>query len=138
MNKPLYFACPDCGGNIGLEVEIKNIFGTIRPKLRPTKIEIGFASLVARNVKIIGKKFICLNCGKILSEENLSIKCPFSGDWDIVDKFVILRAIHKETGKKARPVLIHEKYADRYIKDAEESNHEVYKRSAKLVLSTEV
>lgn len=138
MQKSLNFICPECGGNIGLEVDIRNIFGRIRSTLHTNKIEITFAGLLARQVKITGKKFICMSCGKELTGETLVLICPYSGDRGVIDDFVILRATHVKTQKKSRPVIIHKNHSDRYVKDAEKSGSEVYKRAAKIHLNTEV
>ncbi len=138
MPRSLKFLCPECGGNVGLEVDIQNIFGKIRSKLHTNKIEVTFAGLLAKQVKIKGKKYICMNCGQELVEKTIIIACPYSGERDVISNFVILRATHTETQKKSRPIIIHEKSAEGYIKDAEKSGSEVYKRTAKIHLNTEV
>jgi Zn finger protein HypA/HybF involved in hydrogenase expression len=138
MMQKLRFICPECGGNVGLEVSIHNIFGKIRAALHTNKIEITFAGLLAKQVKITGKKFTCMTCSKDLEAGSILLICPYSGDRATIDNFIIMRATHKETEKKVRPVIIHKDHADKYIKDAEKSGHDVYKRTAKLNLNTEV
>ena len=129
--------CRSCGGQIGMKIIVDNIFGQIHTKVMATKIEIGFKGLYARDVSINAQEFMCFDCRKIVTEDNLQLRCRRTGFRGGINDFFLC----KLKGKNLRGnnvYVVHEQEIEQFEKDAKKDGSELIKRRAKIVIKKDV
>jgi len=63
-----------CGGDIVIQVEIRNMFAGFNEKFEENKICLRPAELIPNNISIIMGNLYCLNCNNLIENANNEIK----------------------------------------------------------------
>jgi len=127
----------DCGGNLAIDVNIQNIYGSIRAGINQDNIVAKFHGLIGAGVTVQGTRFICLRCDKDVDEKEVGITCTHTGELKPFNEFFLLRCKQK-TGKRSKSHIIHKDYVKPFTDDHERGGYKVEKIQPKLTLDLEV
>lgn len=130
----------NCGGKILIDIEVSNIFGKARAKIKDNhKIFLTYSGLIAMNVQVKALGIVCSKCKKLMdNSEEISFRCMHTGNSGIIEDFRIMWSEKPDTGEKLDPIFLHIDAVKNYKNDAENQGFIVSEIQPVIYLDEEI